>query len=72
MTLDLNKLVKGLSITGSGNIRMRHHKKIERQTHVTMYDRAGETKTYDGLPDYSLGTGAVKTETKDDDNWLSI
>lgn len=70
MTLDLNKLVKGLSITGSGNIRMRHHKKIERQTHVTMYDWAGETKTYDGLPDYSLGTGAVKTETKDADCWV--
>ncbi len=70
LTLDLNKLVKGLSFSGSGNIRMRHHKKIERQTHVTMYDWSGETKTPDGNPDYSLGTGAIKTQSKDADCWV--
>lgn len=70
LTIDLNKLVKGLTLSGSANIRTRHHKKIERQTHVTMYDWSGETKTADGNPDYSLGTGAIKTQSKDADCWV--
>lgn len=70
LTLDLNKLVKGFTLSGSANVRMRHHKNIARQTHVTMYDWSGETQTADGNPDYSLGTGAVKTQSKDTDCWV--
>lgn len=70
LTLDLNKLVKGLSVSTSANVRMRHHKKIERQTHVTMYDWSGETTSEDGLPDYSQGTGSIKTRSTDSDCWV--
>lgn len=70
LTLDLNKLVKGLSLSTSANIRMRHHKQIQRQTHVTMYDWSGETESADGLPDYSQGTGSIKTRSKDSDCWV--
>lgn len=70
LTIDLNKLVKGLTLSGTANARIRHHKKIERQTHVTMYDWSGETQTADGNPDYTLGTGAIKTRSKDSDCWV--
>ena len=70
LKIDLDKYVKGLSFEGSANFRIRHHKKIERQTHVTMYDWAGETVSIDGLPDYSLGSGAVNSRSTDDSCWL--
>ncbi len=70
LTLDLDKYVKGLSIQTSANFRIRHHKNIARQTHVTLYDWAGETTSLDGYPDYSLGSGAVNSATADDNCWV--
>ncbi len=70
LTLDMNKLIKGLSLSASANIRMRHHKSIQRQTHVTMYDWSGETTSASGLPDYTQGTGSVKFHSKDSDCWV--
>lgn len=70
LTVDLNKYVKGLSFQGSANFRIRDHKKIERQTHITLYDWAGETSSENGLPDYSLGTGSVTQTTADKDAWV--
>lgn len=70
LTLDFNKYVKGLSFQASANFRIRHHKKIERQTHVTLYDWAGETTSIDGYPDYSQGGGSVWSETSDENCWV--
>lgn len=70
LTLDLNKYVKGLSLQTSANFRIRHHKKIERQTHVTMYDWAGETTSVDGYPDYSQGSGSIHSQSSDNDCWV--
>lgn len=70
LTLDLNKYVKGLSLQTSANFRIRHHKKIERQTHVTLYDWAGETTSIDGYPDYSQGSGSIHYQSSDDDCWV--
>lgn len=70
LTLDLNKYVKGLSLQTSANFRIRHHKKIERQTHVTMYDWAGEKTSVDGYPDYSQGSGSVSSQSSDNDCWV--
>lgn len=70
LTLDFNKYIKGLSFQTSANFRIRHHKKIERQTHVTLYDWAGETTSIDGYPDYSQGGGSVWSETSDDNCWV--
>lgn len=70
LTLDFNKYVKGLSFQTSANFRIRHHKKIERQTHITLYDWAGETTSIDGYPDYSQGGGSVWSETSDDNCWV--
>lgn len=70
LTLDLNKFVKGLSFQTSANFRIRHHKLIERQTHVTLYDWAGETTSIDGYPDYSQGSGSVWSETSDENCWV--
>lgn len=70
LILDFNKYVKGLSFQTSANFRIRHHKKIERQTHVTMYDWAGETTSIDGYPDYSQGSGSIHSKSKDDDCWV--
>lgn len=68
--LDFNKWVKGLGFNASANFRMRKHKDIQRQTTVTMYDWAGEKSTPDGLPDYSLGTGTVNSQTGINDRWV--
>ncbi len=68
--LDFNKWVKGLGFNASANFRMRKHKKIQRQTTVTMYDWAGEKSTPDGLPDYSLGTGTINSQTGTNDLWV--
>lgn len=70
ITLDFNKYIKGLSFQTSANFRIRHHKKIERQTHVTLYDWAGETTSIDGYPDYSQGGGSVWSETSDENCWV--
>lgn len=70
LTLDLNKYVKGLSLQTSANFRIRHHKKIERQTHVTMYDWAGEKNSIDGYPDYSQGSGSINSQSSDNDCWV--
>ena len=70
LTLDLNKYVKGLSLQTSANFRIRHHKKIERQTHVTMYDWAGESTSIDGYPDYSQGSGSIYSQSSDNDCWV--
>lgn len=70
LTLDFNKYVKGLSFQTSANFRIRHHKKIERQTHITLYDWAGESTSIDGYPDYSQGGGSVWSETSDDNCWV--
>lgn len=70
ITIDLGMLTKGLSITGNANFRLRKHLMIERQTKVTMYDWSGETKTADGNPDYSLGTGSIASETKPDQHFV--
>lgn len=68
--LDFGKWVKGLGFNASANFRMRKHKQIQRQTTVTMYDWAGEKSTPDGLPDYSLGTGTVNSQTGTNDLWV--
>ncbi|HJD10596.1 MAG TPA: TonB-dependent receptor [Candidatus Phocaeicola caecigallinarum] len=70
LTIDLNKYVKGLSLTGSANFRIRHHKQIERSTHVTLYDWAGETTSSDGYPDYSQGSGSVWQQTSDENCYV--
>lgn len=68
--LDFGKWVKGLGINASANFRFRKHKDIQRQTTVTMYDWAGEKSTPDGLPDYSLGTGTINSQTGSNDLWV--
>ncbi len=68
--IDFNKWVKGLGVNASANFRYRKQKQIQRQTTVTMYDWAGESATSDGLPDYSLGTGSIKSQTGDNDKWV--
>lgn len=70
LTLDLDKYVKGLNFSTSANFRIRHHKKIERQTHVTLYDWAGETTSIDGYPDYSQGSGSLWSQTTDENCWV--
>lgn len=70
LTLDLNKYVKGLSFSTSANFRVRHHKKIERQTHITLYDWAGEKTSIDGYPDYSQGSGSINSQSSDNDCWV--
>ena len=70
LTLTLDKLLKGLSFSTSANFRIRHHKNIARQTHVTMYDWAGETTSWDGYPDYSQGSGSIKSQSTDDNCWV--
>lgn len=67
LTLDLNKYVSGLTFVTSANYRIRHHKLIDRKTHVTMYDWAYESSSIDGYPDYSKGTGAVHYKSGDND-----
>ena len=68
--LDFGKWVKGLGVNASANFRYRKHKDIQRQTTVTMYDWAGEKSTADGLPDYSLGTGTINSQTGENDRWV--
>ncbi|SHG40705.1 SusC/RagA family TonB-linked outer membrane protein [Dysgonomonas macrotermitis] len=70
LTLTLNKLIEGLSFQTSANFRIRNNKKIERQTSITLYDWAGETASADGYPDYSLGSGAIKTISSNDNLWV--
>lgn len=70
LTLDLDKYIKGLSFQTSANFRIRHHKKIERSTHVTLYDWAGETTSIDGYPDYSQGSGSQNFRTDDENCWV--
>lgn len=66
LNLDFNRYVKGLRFQASANFRIRNSKINARSTHVTMYDWAGETVTDDGYPDYSMGSGAIKTQTTDE------
>lgn len=70
LTLTLDKLVKGLSFSTSANFRIRHGKNIARQTHVTLYDWAGETTSWDGYPDYSQQGGSVNFTSSDDNCWV--
>lgn len=71
LTLELDKWVKGLSFNTSANFRIRHHKLIARQTHVTLYDWAGETTSSDGYPDYLQGSGSIWSATSDENCWVS-
>jgi TonB-linked SusC/RagA family outer membrane protein len=70
VTLELNKITKGLSVNASANARIRKHWLVERQAKVTMYDWSGETKSANGLPDYALGTGVIKSQTTDANAWV--
>jgi TonB-linked SusC/RagA family outer membrane protein len=70
VTIDLGMITKGLSVSANANFRIRKHLKVERQTRVIMYDWSGETKTEDGNPDYSLGTGYINSQTSDNDRWV--
>lgn len=70
LTLTLDKLVKGLSFSTSANFRIRHGKNIARQTHVTMYDWAGESTSWDGYPDYSQESGSVHFVSTDANSWV--
>lgn len=70
LTLNFAKLVKGLSFSTSANFRIRHGKNIARQTHVTLYDWAGETTSWDGYSDYSQGSGSVHYTTGDNTTWV--
>jgi len=70
VTFDLAKLTKGLTVSGSANVRLRKHWEVARQNKVTMYDWSGETTTASGNPDYSLGTGSIKSQTTDANCWV--
>jgi len=70
LTLDLNKLTKGLSVSGSANVRLRKHWLVARQNRVTMYDWSGETTSSDGNPNYNLGTGSIKSQSTDANCWV--
>jgi TonB-linked SusC/RagA family outer membrane protein len=63
LTLDLGKITKGLSVSGSANMRQLNTLLIERNNKITMYDWSGETTNPTGLPDYTLGTGSIKSQT---------
>jgi TonB-linked SusC/RagA family outer membrane protein len=65
VTLNLDKITKGLSIDASANARIFRHLKIERTTHIVLYDWSGETKY--GLPDttLALGSGVVHYQSSD-------
>jgi len=69
VTVDLSFLTKGLSVSADGNIRIRNHRKVERQIPAKMYDWSGE-RAFDGLPNYSLGTGFVSNEPKSENSWV--
>jgi len=70
LTLNLDKLTKGLSVSGSANARIRKHWKVERQAKVTMYDWSGEKKSANGLPDYTLTSGTINSQTTDANAWV--
>lgn len=70
LTLSLDKLVKGLSLSTSANFRIRHGKNIARATHVTLYDWAGETTSWDGYPDYSQQSGSVRFTSNDNNCYV--
>jgi len=70
VTLDLTKLTKGLSIDASGNIRSQKHFIMARQAKVTMYDWSGETAASSGLPDLSLTSGAISSQTTAANSWV--
>jgi TonB-linked SusC/RagA family outer membrane protein len=63
LNIDLGKLVKGLSIEGSANMRQQNTALVERNRKITMYDWSGETITSSGLPNYDLGTGSIRSQT---------
>lgn len=70
VTLNLDKITKGLSVNGSANVRIRNHKKIERSTAVTMYDWSGETVGSTSAPDYTRTSGAISKVTSPSDCWV--
>lgn len=70
VTFDLKKLIKGLTIDGSANVRSQNHYIMSRQTKVTLYDWSGETAASTGLPDYSLTSGAISSQTTNANSWV--
>lgn len=61
--IDLGMIAKGLSFEASANMRQENTLLVERNKVITMYDWSGETANSSGLPDYSLGTGTIKSQT---------
>ncbi len=70
LTLNLEKVTKGLSVSGSANARIRKHWMVERQAKVTMYDWSGEKVSANGQPDYSRTSGSVNSQTTDANAWV--
>jgi TonB-linked SusC/RagA family outer membrane protein len=70
INFDLSKITKGLSVNASANARIRKHLIVARQTNVMLYDWSGETKSANGLPDYSLGTGLINTQSAPANMWV--
>ncbi len=70
LTVSLDKWVKGLSFNTSANFRIRHGKNIARATHVTLYDWAGESTSWDGYPDYSQQSGSVHMTSNDNNCYV--
>lgn len=70
LTLNLDKLTKGLSVNGSANVRIRKHWLVERQAKVTMWDWSGEKATANGLPDYTRTSGSINSQTSDANAWV--
>lgn len=72
LTLNLDKITKGLSVSGSANARIRKHFLVERQAKVTMYDWSGEKDKTNptGLPDYTRTSGSINSQTTDANAWV--
>jgi TonB-linked SusC/RagA family outer membrane protein len=70
LTLNLDKLTKGLSVNGSANARIRKHWLVERQAKVTMWDWSGEKASANGLPDYTRTSGSINSQTTDANAWV--
>ncbi|MDP2890725.1 MAG: TonB-dependent receptor [Bacteroidota bacterium] len=70
LTLNLDKLTEGLSVSGSANARIRKHWLVERQAKVTLYDWSGEKASSNGLPDYTRTSGSINSQTTDANAWV--
>lgn len=68
LTINLDKITKGLSFSANANFRIRKHLKIQRQTRITNYDWAGES--VNGTPVESATSGEIFKASGDDKCWV--